>query len=220
MLEINFEAARRQMIEQQLRAWGILDPAVLDTYKAILRHHFVPERYHNLAYADTEIPIGEGQVMMAPKVEARLLQVLNIAKDETALEIGTGTGFIAACLSHLGANVTSVDIRASFLGPAQKKLAEYGFSQTLVKQADAHTLTNDGPRYDAIGVTGAIPIYDRSFERRLNVGGRLFLIVGAPPVMDVMRIIRINEDEWLREKLFETDFPYLDNVQIPRHFEL
>jgi protein-L-isoaspartate(D-aspartate) O-methyltransferase len=214
---MNVEIARRQMIEQQVRAWEVLDERVLGVLAQVRRELFVPEAFRELAFADTQIPIGHGQFMLAPKVEGRFLQALELDPTDDVLEIGTGSGFFAACLARLGASVRSVEIFADLCEFARENLRASGVSGVQIETRDALTL-DDSRRYDAIAVTGSLPIYDRRFERALEIGGRLAVVVGESPVMDARLIRRASETQWVQESLFETVIDPLLNAPLPPHF--
>ena len=212
MSEFNIEQARINMIEQQIRPWDVLDQTVLDVMAETPRESFVPERYRNLAFVDMEIPLGHSQVMMSPKVEGRMLQALEIKPTDTILEIGTGSGFTAACMARLGQSVHTVDIYEDFTAVADTRFVELGLTNITQSTGDASQGWNDNQQYDVIAVTGSVPEYRPVFEQSLAVGGRLFLIVGEPPVMEAMLVLRIGENEILRSKLFETELPPLVNA--------
>lgn len=209
---MNIEQARSNMIEQQLRCWEVLDEKVLDVLAAVPRECFVPQSYRNLAFADLEIPLGHGQVMMAPKVEGRMLQALGIQPSDRILEIGTGSGFITACLARLGSTVESVDIFEDFTQCAQVRVAALGARNISFSAGDASGGWKTEQAFDAIAVTGSLPAYRACFEQQLSLGGRLFAIVGERPVMSAMLITRTGEREYSRVKLFETDLRPLLNV--------
>ncbi len=215
---MDVDAARTKMVEQQVRAWDVLDPAVLDVLASVPRERFVPPRYRDLAFADTPIPLGHGQVMMAPNVEGRVLQALAIGPADEVLEIGTGSGFFTACLATLGGAVTSVDIFPEFVEQAKQRLTEVGLANVELQVRDASRLDEDS-RYDVVAVTGSVPVYEPSFAAALRPGGRLFVTVGEPPVMEALRVTRLSEGEWLREGLFETSLPPLINAEAPPRFE-
>ncbi|HHB12525.1 MAG TPA: protein-L-isoaspartate O-methyltransferase [Chromatiales bacterium] len=204
MMEFDVDRARFNMIEQQIRPWEVLDQRVLDTIAAVPRERFVPERYRHLAFADLEIPLGHDQFMMAPKVEARMLQSLEIRDDDLILEIGTGSGYVTACLARLGRSVDSVDIFADFTESARAKLEAEGIRNVMLETGDAAHGWNQGQEYDVIAVTGSLPEYVTDFERQLAVGGRLFVVVGEPPVMEAMLVRRVREEEFHRTPVFET----------------
>ena len=200
MTQIDIEQARFNMIEQQVRPWDVLDQRVLDVMSATPREDFVPEKYRSLAFADTNIPLGHDQVMMAPKTEGRLLQVLDVQADDSVLEIGTGSGYLTACLSRLGNHVTSVEIFPEFREAAAAKLAAHGYRNVTLKDADAANGIGSDTRYDVIAVTGSLPLLQRQFHDNLALGGRLFVITGMPPVMEALLITRIDERNWSDRK--------------------
>jgi protein-L-isoaspartate(D-aspartate) O-methyltransferase len=220
MTQIDIEQARFNMIEQQVRPWDVLDQRVLDVMSATPREDFVPERYRSLAFADTNIPLGHDQVMMAPKTEGRLLQVLDVQAGDSVLEIGTGSGYLTACLSRLGNHVTSVEIFPEFREAAAAKLAAHGFRNVTLRDADAANGIGSDTRYDVIAVTGSLPLLHRQFHDNLAIGGRLFVIAGMPPVMEALLITRIDERNWSRESLFETSLPPLLHAEQPQQFVL
>ncbi len=211
-MEFNIEKARDNMIKQQLRTWDVLDETVLEVFATVPRERFVPERYKNLAFADLEIPLGHHQVMMPPKIEGRMVQALSIKSTDNVLEIGTGSGFVTACLAHLGDQVESVDIYEDFSTRAKQNLADNDITNVTLKTGDAAKGWDTGMRYDVIAVTGSLPEYDAWFESNLTIGGRLFVIVGVPPVMEAMLVSRASETEFVRNGLFETAIPPLVNA--------
>lgn len=214
---MNPDSARQQMIQQQIRAWEVLDPRVLEMLASVQREAFVPERYQSLAFADTEIPLAHGQSMMAPKLEGRLLQALDLSGDESVLEIGTGSGFLTACLARLARQVSSVEIHADMTAAAAKKLESFTIKNVALETADA--LAMDFPRsFDAIAVTASSPRRIERFERALRPGGKLFIIVGEGPAMEALLITRVGEGSWTSESLFETFVPPLINVEQPSRF--
>ncbi len=207
----NMDAARRQMINQQVRTWEVLDQRVLEALAAVPRENFVPEAYRDVAFADTAIPIGNGEFMLQPKLEGRILQALGLERGDRALEIGTGTGFFAACIEYLTGDVESIEIHADLADGATRALKRLGISRARVSCADALNRSFD-PHYHAIAVTGSLPAYDHRFERALTVGGRLFVVVGSTPVMEARLITRTTADSWLSETLFETCIEPLRNA--------
>ena len=214
---MNIELAREKMIEQQVRAWEVLDPDVLYVLRKIPREEFVPRDYTPLAFADTEIPIGHGETMMTPTVEGRVLQSLGLEGSEHVLEIGTGTGFLCACLASLGHHVTSVDIHGDFLKRAAENLADAGFDNVTLEEMDAMEQLPSG-KFDAIAVTGSVETFDTRFVDALRVGGRLFIVVGSGPVMDARLVTRTGESDWGSESLFETHLKPLVNGRQPPQF--
>ena len=210
--------ARNQMVGQQVRAWDVFDQRVLTILATLPREQFVPERYRNLAFADTCLPLAHAQVMMTPKMEGRLLQSLNPQPDESALEIGTGSGFIAACLARMAGELLSVDIFADFTETAGKTLTALGIRNARLETRDGVQLDWLTQRFDVIAVTGSLPAYDPCYAEHLQVGGRLFMIVGQSPVMEALLVTRVAENAWSRESLFETDLPALVNAAVPCRF--
>lgn len=201
---MNTEFARQQMVNQQVRAWNVLDATVLQVISTVPRERFVPAGFEALAFADTQIPIGHGQSMMTPTVEGRLLQALGLRRSDNVLEIGTGTGFLTACLASLAASVTSVDIHDEFLRTAARHLEDIGIENVDLVTMDA---TQELPKdhYDAIAVTGSIQTFDPRYVEALRPGGRLFVIVGDAPAMDARLIRRTGDNDWRSETLFETN---------------
>lgn len=220
MSDMNLENARHNMIEQQIRPWEVLDQRVLDLLNELPRENFVPQRYRKLAYADTTISLGDEQVMMPPRVEARILQGLNIQADETVLEVGTGSGYVTALLASLAEHVYSVDINAEMTRTAGEKLADHGIINVTLETGDAARGWDAHAPYDVIVITGSLPLLPNNFKQALNIGGRLLAIVGDAPAMDVVLITRVGESEWTQETLFETDLPALINAPEPERFSL
>ena len=210
-------AARRQMVDQQIRAWEVLDPRVLDVLSAVPREAFVPPAYRELAFADTPIPIGFGQSMLAPVLQGRILQALALNASDAVLEVGTGTGYLAACLSLLGSSTRSIDIRAEFTAAAAVNLRAVPQARVDLETRDAFGSAALG-EYDVIAVTGSLPVYDTRFQLALRVGGRLFAVVGVAPVMDAVLVRRVDSTEWIRESLFETVIAPLINATAPQGF--
>jgi protein-L-isoaspartate(D-aspartate) O-methyltransferase len=214
---LDFVAARRQMIEQQVRAWEVLDLGVLSIMERVPREEFAPPAYRELAFADLRVPLAHGQSMLAPKLEGRILQSLEVQANDRALEVGTGSGFFAACLGGLARQVRSLEIFADLADTARASLARAGVHNVTVERMDAMTLAADGG-YDVIALTGSLPAYDRRFERALAVGGRLFVVTGQGPVMEAQRITRTGPADWLRESLFETVLEPLIHAPGPPKF--
>jgi protein-L-isoaspartate(D-aspartate) O-methyltransferase len=208
---------REQMIEQQVRAWDVLNAHVLTVMREVPRKLFVPEEHGYLAYADVEVPLPCGQHMLRPSVAGRLLQALLPAATEPVLEIGTGTGFLTACLRAMAARVRSLEVFAELADAARRNLAALGMRDVEVLDADAWSFES-GARYGAIAVTGSLPLYDARFERMLSIGGRLFVAVGEAPVMEARLVRRIAEEAWVTESLFETVIDPLVNAARPPRF--
>ena len=216
---MNFEAARTQMLGQQIRAWDVLDDRVLGVLGDTPRELFVPEDYRDLAFADTEIPLGHGQVMMAPKIEGRLLQALDVAPIDSVLEVGTGSGYLAACLARLAARVLSVDVFDDFTATAAAKLADVGIRNVETATQDALAM-QEKARFDAIAVTASTPVLDEHFIRMLKPRGRLFIVVGRAPIMEA-RLITLHPDgEWTADGLFETLLTPLEKLRHTEPFVL
>lgn len=195
--------ARQQMVEQQVRAWDVLDPDILKVLAEIPREQFVPTGFEALAFADTEIPIGHGESMMTPTIEGRVLQALLPQKDESVLEIGTGTGFLAACFTRLAENVTSIDIHEDFLEHAKVNLEDTGINDVDLHKLDATRELPEG-NFDLIVVTASLPEFDPRYVEKLNQGGRLFVVVGKGPAMDARVVTKTGNNDWQSESLFET----------------
>src|SRR5262245_16981267 len=203
VMDAKTEAARRQMIDQQVRAWAVLDPRVLDALAAVPRERFVPEAYRAVAFADAPIPIGHGQWMLPPALEGRILQALAPVRGERVLEVGTGTGFFTACLAHLTGSVDSIEIHGELAAGAARAIEAAGISRVSIETGDALARDYDGG-YQVVAVTGSLPAPEPRFERALAVGGRLFVVVGSGPAMEARLVTRTGEDSWLSEVLFET----------------
>jgi protein-L-isoaspartate(D-aspartate) O-methyltransferase len=223
MVDMNIEQARHNMIEQQIRTWEVLDQRVLDLILRTPREDYVPRRYRNLAFNDMEIPLGHGEVMMAPKLEGRMLQALDVKPHEKVLEVGTGSGYVTALLAGAGEHVVSVDIYPEFTNDAGRALAEHGVDNVTLETGDAVDGWDKHAPYDVIAITGSLPVLGTGFDafkRSLKVGGRLFVIVGEAPVMEALLITRTGENQWQQEALLETVVPPLINAPRPRRFEL
>lgn len=217
---MNIEQARFNMIEQQIRTWEVLDQGVLDLLTQVPREEFVPPAFRKLAFADMNVPLAHGQVMMQPKLEARLVQSLDLQPQDMVLEIGTGSGYLTALLAKRARHVYSVDLYADFSAEARPKLSTHGIGNVTLETGDAaQGWAQHGP-YDAIAVTGSLPLFSEAFQRQLKTGGRLFMIVGGSPAMEALLITRLGKEQWLRESLFETDIPALINAPQPPAFTL
>jgi protein-L-isoaspartate(D-aspartate) O-methyltransferase len=211
--------AREQMIEQQVRAWEVLDGRVLGIFRKIPRDHFVPAEQRYMAYMDLEVPLPNGQHMLRPSVTGRLLQALELTGTDRVLEIGAGSGFVTACLAAVSAHVESIEIIPELAELAKSNLATLSVSNTRIVTGDALATTAEArQRYNAIAVTGSLPLPDERFQRQLEVGGRLFIIVGEAPVMTARLVRRTAEDAWTSESLFETVVDPLINARRPQEF--
>ncbi|MDX1455694.1 MAG: protein-L-isoaspartate O-methyltransferase [Gammaproteobacteria bacterium] len=221
---IDFEQAREYMVERQVRTWEVLDQRVLDVMRAMPREAFVPADFRNLAYADANISLApfraEGEEMMQPKVEGRLLQALDIGDGDNILEIGTGSGYLTALLARLGNKVTSVDINEALTAQAGDTLQAQGIDNITLESRDAATLDGIGKQYDCVAVTGSMPRLHDSFRQALKVGGRLFVIIGSGPMMEAQLHTRVTQDFWQVDSLFDTRIAPLKNAWNPKTFVL
>ena len=209
---MNTDFARQQMVEQQIRAWDVFEVSVLDAIQALPREQFVPPDFAQLAYADTEIPLQHGQKMMKPIVEGRLLQALELNRSHSVLEIGTGSGYLTACLAALAGDVTSIDYYQIFVDQAKCRLSNLGIDNVTLECMDAMAELPDG-QFDAIAVTGSVPRPDQRLLASLKPGGRMFVITGDSPVMSAELVTRGDGEEWQAITLFETDIAPLLNVE-------
>ncbi len=201
---MNTDFARQQMVQQQVRAWDVLDADILDVLASVPREQFVPAGLESLAFADTEIPIGHGQFMMTPTVEGRVLQTLDLTAADDVLEVGTGSGFLTACIARLSKSVVSIDIHEDFLQAAEGNLADSRITNVALETMNAMQNLPD-QAFDAIAVTGSLQSFDPRFVMALKPGGRLFMIVGAPPVMEARLVTRTGDTDWESEAVFETE---------------
>jgi len=216
---MNLEQARSQMLGQQIRAWEVLDDRVLGTLGDIPRESFVPDAYRDLAFADMEIPLAHSQQMLAPKVEGRLLQALCLESSDDVLEIGTGTGFLTACLAQLASSVVSIDIYEDFSRDAKEKIEKLELGNIEFRTEDALVMGQQ-EQFDAIAVTGSIPELDEHFIRMLRPGGRLFVIVGREPVMEARVVTMHQRGDYTQQSLFESVIAPLINADRPLPFVL
>jgi protein-L-isoaspartate(D-aspartate) O-methyltransferase len=208
---------REQMIEQQVRAWDVLDTSVLEVLRRVPRELFVPEAQRYRAYADVEVPLARDQHMLRPSVAGRLLQAVLPLQAERVLEVGAGSGFITACLRSMAGKVRSLEIFPELAEAAYRNLAALGMRDVEVVEADA--LQGDGAaQYDVIAVTASLPLYDARFEQMLTVGGRLFVVIGEPPVMEARLVQRTAESAFATQSLFETVIDPLVNAARPPRF--
>jgi protein-L-isoaspartate(D-aspartate) O-methyltransferase len=215
---MDYEQARFNMIEQQVRTWEVLDQNILDLLGVVHREDFVPDAYKKLALADVSIPLLHEQVMMTPKIEARLLQALTISASDKVLEIGTGSAYLTALLARLAKQVVSIDIFPEFTEQAAIKLADHGIHNVSLHTANAIDGWTDTGPYNVIAVTGSLPTPNHPLELQLSEGGRMFVITGTSPVMSAVLITRTGNNDWTREPLFETDLPPLIGAETPARF--
>lgn len=217
MTAFNFEQARYNMIEQQIRPWDVLDQRALDILAHTPRENFVPERYRNLAFSDVAIPLGHGQSMLRPNVEGRILQALALQPSDKVLEVGTGSAYLTACLAQLAASVVSVDIIPEFVESAAAKLKAQAIRNVMLQVGDASCGWGT-VRYSAIAVTGSVAQLDHKWRESLSLGGRLFIVVGTPPVMEALLITRLGEQEWVTTSLFDTELTALRGADLAKTF--
>jgi protein-L-isoaspartate(D-aspartate) O-methyltransferase len=216
--QLDFERARFNMVEQQIRPWEVLDQRVLDLLMRVRREEYVPARFRALAFADMEIPIGHGETMLAPKIEARMLQELALAPEDRILEVGTGSGYMTALLASLGSHVYSVDIVPEFIQTAGVKLAAHGVTNVTLESGDAARGWDRHAPYDAVVVTGSLPVLPDAFPKSLRPGGRLIVVVGEPPVMEAQLITCVAAGACSTTGLFETCIAPLRNAVQPERF--
>jgi protein-L-isoaspartate(D-aspartate) O-methyltransferase len=215
---MNVEQARFNMIEQQIRTWSVLDPAVLSLLAVVRREDFVPAAYRSLAFVDTEVPLPEGQSMLAPKVEARMLQELNLQRHERVLEVGAGSGFMAALLAHRARSVISLEIVPSLATMAGSNLQRAGITNAKVRVADgARGLPDEAP-FDAIVLSGSTHALSQTLLQQLAPGGRMVAIVGDEPVMRALRVQRLADSRFETQDLFDTVAPRLRGFDEPSRF--
>lgn len=217
-MAMNFEQARQNMVENQVRPWDVLDVRVLDALAQVRREDFVAPEHRQLAFADVCLPIGHGQVMMKPVVEGRVLQALDLKPTDRVLEIGTGSGFLAACMARLCAHVTSVDVHADFTATAQARLAGASIANAQLATGNAVGDWQPQDRFDAIVVTGAVWQIPPRFLGWLKPGGRLLAIRGESPAQQAVLLTQLGAGGYREDYLFETDLPYLAHAEPPRRF--
>ncbi|MCB1725341.1 MAG: protein-L-isoaspartate O-methyltransferase [Chromatiaceae bacterium] len=218
MLVNDIETARFNMIAQQIRPWEVIDERVLDALQRVPREQFVDAEYRGLAFADIAVPIGDGQTMMKPVQEGRMLQALDVRPGDDVLEIGTGSGFMAACLARLGGRVISYEIRTALSEAAAARLRRLGVKNVELVVGDGLDASLTPGSFDVIAVTGSLPVYVDSLETLLKPGGRLFVVTGREPAMHALLVSHNADGEAWREKLFETVLPPLDRAPQPERF--
>lgn len=214
----DLETARFNMVAQQIRPWEVIDDRVLEVFQTVPRERFVDPEYQGLAFADVAVPIGNGQTMMKPVQEGRMLQALNIQANDAVLEVGTGSGFMTACLAKLGETVTSYEIHEALSLKARERLDSVKAKNVELVVGDALQAVLAPEAFDAIAITGSSPTYPKGLEALLKPGGRLFVVVGEEPAMEAMLVSRNAEGDIWIESLFETVLPPLENAPQPDHF--
>ena len=215
----NMDQARFNMIEQQIRTWEVLDPVVLAVLDKVPRENFVAESQVGLAFADVELPIGEGQTMLSPKLEGRILQAVGVKKTDKVLVVGTGSGYLTALLATLADHVHAVEIYPELSNTAQYRLQAQSIHNVTLHVADAANGFAQEAPYDVIVFTGSLPLRPVAAEKMLNVGGRLFAVIGEMPIMQATLTQRISADAFRHETIFETCLPPLENAPQPSKFE-
>jgi protein-L-isoaspartate(D-aspartate) O-methyltransferase len=215
---LDMEQARFNMIEQQIRPWDVLEGRILDLLKYVRREHFVPESMREMAFMDMEIPLGYGVSMWQPKLEARAVQELHLTRSDKVLEVGTGSGYLTALLSMLAGHVTSVEIVPALSALARQHLQPYHRDNITLEIGDAARGWGDGATYDVIVLTGSTPVLPIAFQNSLNIGGRLFAIVGDAPVMEAKLITRVAADIFDAVNIVETCVAPLQNALQPERF--
>jgi protein-L-isoaspartate(D-aspartate) O-methyltransferase len=220
---MDFDQARSNMIESQIRTWDVLDQAVLDAIAAVKREDFVPERYRELAFADMQIPLradmqDPGEVMLTPKLEARMLQELSLTFADRVLEIGTGSGYVTALLARLAREVVSIEIVPEFAEQAQGRLRSAGITNVLLEAGDGANGWEQAGPYDAILLTGSVPVLPPAMRAQLKTGGRLLAVIGNEPVMSATLVVRVSENDYSQRVLFETCIAPLRNVSRASRF--
>jgi protein-L-isoaspartate(D-aspartate) O-methyltransferase len=216
---MNFEQARFNMVEQQVRTWEVLDEHVLQLLETTHREDFVPLRYRKMAFTDMAIPLDHGQTMMKPVVEGRLLQSLELKPDETVLEIGTGSGFITACLAQMAKQVISVDLYEQFTNEVAAKLKEKGIHNVELETGNVMTGWQPELAHDVLVVTGSVSVIPDHFRGWVNPSGRIFVVCGEEPAMEAKLLTKLNATEWREESLFETDLARLIDAEKAQEFE-
>ncbi len=218
MTEFNYVQARNNMVEQQIRTWNVLDQRVLDFIGQIPRELFVPEQFRELAYAETNIDLGHGQVMMTPAVEARILQAAKVHADDKILEIGTGSGYLTALLGNMGGHVYSVEIIPELQRRAEQHLTKLGIHNISLEEGDGSNGWDRYALYDVIVLTGSLPVLPESFQQSLAPNGRLVAIAGEFPIMETHLVTRKDDSKFTNEYLFTTQIPALINAPKLQHF--
>lgn len=218
MLADDLERARFNMVAQQIRPNEVIDERVLDVLTTVPREKFVPKEYVGLAFADIGVPLPDGQAMMKPVQEARMLQALQVDETDQVLEIGTGSGFVTACLARLGACVTSYEIRAELSSAAAARLQALGVDNAELVVGDGLHGSQAPESFDVIAVTGSVLVYPDGLEELLAPGGRMFVVIGEEPAMTATLVSRTADGDIWREGLFETVLPALDNAPRPNRF--
>jgi len=218
MSQMNPDTARFNMVEQQIRPWNVLDQRILDLLNSSPRREYLPEEYRHLAYVDMNVPLGYGQFVIAPKLEARFLQALQIKPTDIILEVGTGSGHFTSLLAALAKHVYSVELVPELKMMAEKNLSAHKIQNVTLEIGDAANGWDLHKPYDVIVITGSLLSLSSNFQESLAVGGRLLATVGDSPVMEVILNRKIGPNNWILSSLFETDLPALNNIHHPEKF--
>lgn len=215
---MNLEQTRFNMVEQQIRTWDVLDDSVLELLYKIRREEFVPAGYRSLAFVDMEIPLGHGQFMLEPKMEARILQELHVNKTDKILEVGSGSGYLTALLAEKGAHVYSVEIVPELKTMAEINVQAHDINNVTLELGDAACGWSKHEPYDVIVLTASTPVLPEAFQKSLKPGGRLIAIVGEEPVMEALLVTCVAPDVYNTTQLFETCIAPLKNAQQSERF--
>lgn len=215
---MNFEQARFNMVEQQVRPWEVLDFGVLDLLMSVRREEFVPEAYKSLALSEAEIPLGHGGSMLVPVIEGKILQAIQVKRSDKVLEVGAGSGYFAALLAAKADWVRTVDIEPALVNMAHDNLKRYGVENVIVEEGDAVRGWASSAPYDLIVVSGGVPQIADSLLEQVKVGGRLFAFVGEAPLMTATLVTRVSESQFRTESLFENLVPAMRNAPQRSHF--
>ena len=216
---MDFEQARFNMVEQQIRPWEVLDPKVLDLLSKVRREDFVPQVYRSLAFVDMEIPLGHGESMWAPKIEARVLQSLQLKPHDRVLEVGTGSGYLTALLASQAGVVVSVELHADLKAEAEKKFQAHGLANIQSRLGDAARDWADDGAFDVIVLTGSTPLLPEAYTRRLTPGGRLFAFLGEGAIMSARLVTCVTAGAYRHDSLFESRVKPFVNALEPERFE-
>lgn len=218
MNEMNFEIARHNMVEQQIRPWNVLDQQSLAILLDIPREEFVPEEFKKLAFSDMQIPLAHGQFMLEPKIEAQILQAVQIKDSDHVFEVGTGSGFLTAVLAKKAKHITSIEIHSELAEMARKNLEPYHFSNVRLETGDGINDYASSHHFDVIICSGALKQIPEKYKEMLNAGGRMFVVTGSDSAMEARLITRVSKDQWSDVVLFETEIDYLINEKCEQPF--
>lgn len=216
---MNFEKARFNMVEQQIRPWEVLDFDVLDLLMSVRREEFVPEAYKSLALSEAEIPLGHGASMLVPVIEGKILQAIQVKRSDKVLEVGAGSGYFAALLAARADWVRTVEIEPALVTMAHENLKRYGVENVIVEEGDAIRGWPGNAPYDLIVVSGGVPYIPETLLQQLKVGGRLFAFVGEPQLMTATLVTQVSEGNFRTESLFENAVPMMRNAPQKSQFK-